>query len=74
MKLTENEIIAIKQLHAGTANEELQKMAFYAIMMKICGSSDDTFDKDPYQHAHNSGRRSVAIDIMGFVNANLKQQ
>lgn len=59
--------VMFQELFRGTGEEVLDEINMFA------GMKNDTFDKDPYEHAYNAGRRSVAIFINNVINQNVKE-
>ena len=65
--LDKADILAIKALDMGVANENQQKMALNAIFNKICRVGKSSFSTDSYQTAFNEGVRYVGIQIHSAV-------
>lgn len=58
--------VSMQKVFAGTDGEQAMDE-----IRKWCGFSDDTFKIDPYDHAYNAGRRSVAIFINNCINQDI---
>ena len=76
--LTEGEVLAIKNLAAGNANNGQQKKALEAIMVKLCGYYELTFHEDSERlSSFGEGRRFVGACIQNallFDVSQLKQE
>lgn len=57
---------AFQRVFSGADGELVQEE-----INKFAGYKNDTFDPDPYEHANNAGRRSVAIFIDNCINQNI---
>lgn len=70
--LDKADIMAIKHLNAGNANEMQQKRALNAIFNKICRTGKSSFSNDSCQTAFNEGVRYVGIQINSAILVNIE--
>lgn len=71
--LDKTDILAIKALDRGDANENQQRIALNAIFNKICRVGKSSFATDPYQSAFNEGVRYVGIQIHSAVLVDIEK-
>lgn len=66
--LTREEIIAIKCLYSGSANDVQQKLAIETVMTKFCIIGGLEFDPDDRMTAFNGGKRLVGLQLLHIIN------
>lgn len=66
--LTREEIISLKCLYSGTANDIQQKMAIDSIMTKMCAMGGLEFDVDERVSVFNGGKRFVGLQLLHIIN------
>jgi hypothetical protein len=69
--LEKADILAIKALDAGNANERQQKIALNAIFNKICRVGRQSFEENQATAAFNEGVRYVGIQIHSAVHCDI---
>lgn len=67
-ELTREEIISIKCLYLGTANDIQQKLAISTVMKKFCMMGGLEFDVDERVSAFNGGKRLVGLQLLHIID------
>ena len=70
-ELEKADILALKSLSTGTANEDQQKRALEVILRKICQISDEPYRDNDRDTIFALGKARVAREIMTIINTNL---
>jgi len=71
--LDKADMMALKHLNSGTANEQQQKRALNAIFNKICRVGKSSFSNDTCEMAFNEGVRYVGIQINSAVLVDIEK-